>query len=200
VLKAIIFDLGNVIVPFDFKRAYARLEPLCKFPTEEIRSRLRTSGIVQRFEIGLMDERRFVEEFSKTLDLQLSYAEFCELWSCIFLPGTLIPESLIESLAARHRMLLLSNTNSIHISMVRANYPLLRHFHYSVLSHEVGAAKPSPRIYQEAVRLAGCEARECFFTDDIQQYVDAACAQGIQAVRFESTSQIENELRARQAL
>ena len=199
-LKAIIFDLGNVIVPFDFKRAYARLEPLCKFPAEEIRSRLRASGIVPRFETGQMDERRFVEEFSNALDLQLTHGEFCELWSCIFLPGTLIPESLIESLSARHRLLLLSNTNPIHYSMVRQNYPLLRHFHHAVLSHEVGAAKPSPAIYREAIRLAGCEAHECFFTDDIQQYVDAARAHGIQAVRFESAAQIETELRTRNAL
>jgi glucose-1-phosphatase len=200
VLKAILFDLGNVIIPFDFRRAYARLEPLCKFPTEEIRSRLRATGVVHRFETGQIDEFRFVQEFSKALDLDISHAEFCDLWSCIFMPDPLIPESLIESLAQRHRLLLLSNTNSIHISMVRANYPLLRHFQHAVLSYEVGAAKPSPEIYQEAVRRAGCLPQECFFTDDIQQNVDAACALGIDAVRFHSASQIEDELRARHAL
>jgi len=200
VLKAIIFDLGNVIIPFDFQRAYARLEPLCGFPMQEIRSRLRATGVVQRFETGQVDEHAFVAEFSRALELHLSHAEFCDLWSSIFLPGTLIPESLIASLAQHHRMLLLSNTNSIHFEMVRANYPLLGHFHHAVLSHQVGAAKPSAKIYQEAIRLAGCDAQECFFTDDIQPYVDAARALGIQAVRFESAAQIESELRARGAL
>ena len=199
-LKAILFDLGNVIIPFDFRRAYARLEPLCNFPTEEIRSRLRATGIVHRFETGQIDEFSFVREFSKALDLDITHAEFCDLWSCIFMPDPLIPEALIESLGKRHRLLLLSNTNSIHIAMVRANYPLLRHFQHAVLSYEVGAAKPSPEIYEEAIRRAGCEAQECFFTDDIQQNVDAACALGIDAVRFHSASQIEDELRTRRAL
>ena len=200
VLKAIIFDLGNVIVPFDFKRAYVRLEPLCKCSTEEIRSRLRATGLVQRFETGQVEEHRFVEEFSATLEMQISYAEFCDLWSSIFLPEPLISEALLASLARRYPLLLLSNTNPIHIAMVRANYPLLRHFEHAVLSHEVGAAKPSPKIYQEAVRKAGCEPGECFFTDDIELYVEAAREFGIQAVQFQSEAQIENELRARGAL
>jgi len=200
VLKAIIFDLGNVIVPFDFRRAYARLEPLCKYSIDEIRSRLRATGMVQRFETGQVDPRHFVQEFSAALNIEISYDQFCELWSCIFLPETLIPESLLISLAGRYRLLLLSNTNPIHFSMVRANYPLLRHFHDAVLSHEVGAAKPSPQIYQEAIRRAGCEPRECFFTDDIQLYVDAARELGMQAVQFQSAAQIECELQARGAL
>jgi len=199
-LKAIIFDLGNVIIPFDFKRAYARLEPLCKYSTDQIRSRLRATGLVQRFETGQVDERRFVKEFSQTLEFDITYDEFCDLWSCIFLPDPLIPEELLESLARRYPLLLLSNTNSIHISMVRANYPLLRHFRDAVLSHEVGAAKPSEAIYREAVRRAGCGAHECFFTDDIQLNVDAAREFGMQAVLFQSTAQIEDELRARGAL
>ena len=199
-LKAIIFDLGNVIVPFDFRRAYARLEPLCKFSTEEIRSRLRATGLVQRFETGQVEEHRFVDEFSAALELKISYEEFCDLWSSIFLPEPLISEALLESLARRYPLLLLSNTNPIHIAMVRANYPLLRHFRHAVLSHEVGAAKPSPKIYQEAVRKAGCEPGECFFTDDIELYVEAARAFGIQAVQFQSEAQIERELRDRGAL
>jgi glucose-1-phosphatase len=200
VIKAVIFDLGNVIVPFDFQRAYARLEPLCKYSREEIRSRLRTNGLVQRFETGQVTPQHFVQEFASTLGIEISYDQFCELWSCIFLPETLIPESLLVTLAQRHRLLLLSNTNPIHIAMVRANYPLLRHFHDAVLSHEAGAAKPSPKIYQEVIRRAGCEAGECFFTDDIQLYVEAARELGMQAVQFQSAAQIESELRARGAL
>ncbi|HEX6895690.1 MAG TPA: HAD family phosphatase [Bryobacteraceae bacterium] len=199
-LKAIIFDIGNVLVPFDFKRAYERLEPLCGLSIEEIRTRLRAAGIVPRFETGQMDERCFVREFSKALGFEFSFREFCDLWSCIFLANPLIPERLLESLSGRFPLLLLSNTNPIHIAMLRANYPLFRYFHHAVLSHEVGAAKPSPKIYEEAIRQAGCEPRECFYTDDIEMYVDAARRLGIQAVQFQSAGQIEKELQARGAL
>ena len=77
-------------------------------------------------------------------------------------------------------------------------YPLLRHFHAMVLSHEVGAMKPSPAIYEKAVEVAGCRPEECFFvTDDIPEYVEGARQFGIDAVRFESAEQIEAELRKR---
>ena len=109
----------------------------------------------------------------------------------------MIPESLVEQLRRRYRMLVLSNTNAIHFEMVRDTYPLLRHFDHYVLSYEVGALKPEPAIYREAVRHARCEPGECFFTDDIPDYVEGARREGIDAVRFTGYEALCGELRAR---
>jgi HAD superfamily hydrolase (TIGR01509 family) len=81
--------------------------------------------------------------------------------------------------------------------MVRERYPMLRHFDEFVLSYEVRAMKPSPEIYREAIARASCRPEECFFTDDIPQYVEAARREGIDAVRFESREQLEREMAAR---
>jgi glucose-1-phosphatase len=196
-IKAVIFDLGRVIIPFDFNRGYKRLAPLCGIPAAEIPGRIAPTGLVQRLESGTIEPRDFVIELSKHLNLDTSYENFCEIWSSIFLPETLIPEAMLRDIAGRYRMVLLSNTNAIHFAMIRENYPLLRHFHSFVLSYEVGAMKPLPLIYQRAIEEAGCRAEECFFTDDIPEYVAAARAQGIDAVQFESAAQIEVELRKR---
>jgi epoxide hydrolase-like predicted phosphatase len=196
-IKAVIFDLGRVIVPFDFHRGYRAMEPLCAYPAAEIPTRIATTDLVQRFESGQVEPEEFVRQLSGILDLKVSYKDFCGIWSSIFLPETLIPESLLASLRERYRLLLLSNTNAIHFQMIEENYPLLRQFHDFVLSYRVGAMKPSPKIYQEAVRRAGCRPEECFFTDDIAAYVEAAREQGIDAVQFQSQQQIERELRAR---
>ncbi|MBI1898391.1 MAG: HAD-IA family hydrolase [Acidobacteria bacterium] len=196
-IKTIIFDLGKVIVPFDFQRGYDRMASICPYSPEEIPARLRSCGIVTRFESGQMEPRAFVEEVSGILGLRTGYDEFCEIFSAIFLPETLIPEEMLAGLRGRYRLLLLSNTNAIHFAMVERNYPLLRHFDDYVLSFRVGALKPSPKIYREALRLAACEPGECFFTDDIAAYVEAAKNEGIDAVQFESREQIERELRAR---
>jgi putative hydrolase of the HAD superfamily len=196
-IKAVIFDLGRVIVPFDFKRGYARLSPLCGLPEDEIPQRIGSTDLVQRFESGQIESRDFVRELSRQLNFETSYENFCDIWSYIFLPHTLIPESMIEGIARTSRLVLLSNTNEIHFQMIRENYPILRHFDEFVLSYEVGALKPLPLIYQRAVEAAGCTPGECFFTDDIQSYVDGALSYGIDAVRFESAAQIERELRDR---
>ena len=131
------------------------------------------------------------------LGLGIGYDKFCEIWSSIFLPETLIPESMLAGLRAHYRLLLLSNTNAIHFPMVRERYPLLRQFHDFVLSYEVKAMKPAPEIFREAVRRSGCRADECFFTDDIAAYVEAAAQEGLDAVQFESREQIERELARR---
>ncbi len=109
-IKALIFDLGNVIVPFDFKRAYARIGPLTKYSAAEIPGRLRTTDLVQRFETGRVDPERFVEELAALLGFSMTYAEFCDIWSSIFLPGTLIPEARLAALAACFPLLLLATT------------------------------------------------------------------------------------------
>jgi putative hydrolase of the HAD superfamily len=196
-IKTVIFDLGRVIVPFDFKRGYARLSPLCGIPVAEIPARIAATKLVERFESGGVAPRDFVRQISGHLGFETTYENFCEIWSSIFLPETLIPEEMIAGIASNYRMLLLSNTNALHFEMLRANYPLLRHFHHYVLSHEVGAMKPAPLIYQKAIEAARCLPEECFFADDMPAFVEGARGQGIDAVQFESAAQIERELRSR---
>jgi FMN phosphatase YigB (HAD superfamily) len=197
VIRTVIFDLGKVIVPFDFQRGYDAISEICSCPAEEIPRRIGSTDLVQRFETGLIDPQDFVRQFSAILGLDISYEEFCRVWSSIFLPETLIPESLVAGLKARYRLLLLSNTNAIHFAMIRENYPIIRHFEGCILSYKVGALKPSEKIYREAIAQAECRPEEIFFTDDILSYVEAAQREGIDAVQFESLPQLESELRAR---
>jgi glucose-1-phosphatase len=196
-IKSIIFDLGKVLIAFDFTRGYAGMERFCGYPAAEIPLRLASTDLVRRFESGLVESEDFVAELSRTLDLRITYDQFCEIWTSIFLPEPLLPESLIEGLSRRYRLILLSNTNAIHFRMLEQAYPMLRHFHDKVLSYRVGAMKPSPAIYHEAIARAHCRPEECFFTDDIAEYVAAARREGMDAVRFESREQIERELLAR---
>jgi epoxide hydrolase-like predicted phosphatase len=193
-IKAVIFDLGGVIVPFDFKRAYARMEGLCPYPAAEIPKRLRSTDLVMRFETGQVGSEDFVREVSGILELRTNHEEFCDIFNCIFMNETLVAESLLERIHERHRLLLLSNTNPIHFSKVDALYPIMRHFDDRILSYKVGAHKPAPRIYQEAIARAGCRPEECFFTDDVALFVEAARCEGIDAVQFQSAAQIEREL------
>lgn len=194
--KAIIFDLGKVLIPFDFKLGYQALEGHCPYAAAEIPRRIGATDLVQRFERGLVEPRDFVDQLSAILELRLDYGAFCQAWSSIF-RGQLLPDSMLASLAARYRLLLLSNTNAIHFETLRENYSLIRHFHDLVLSFEVHAMKPEAAIYRAAIQRAGCRPEECFFTDDIAVNVEAAQREGMDAVQFLSPAQLEGELKAR---
>jgi putative hydrolase of the HAD superfamily len=194
--KAIIFDLGRVLVDFDFERWRQALEGFCPYDAAEIRRRIAATDLVERFETGLIAPPDFVAQLSGILALDIDYADFCKLWSNIF-TAPLIPDAMLEGLAAHYRLVLLSNTNAIHFETIRENYSILRHFRHRVLSYELHAMKPRPEIFQAALVCCGCPPEECFYTDDIAAYVAAAQRLGIDAVQFESLAQLQRELQAR---
>jgi glucose-1-phosphatase len=195
--KAILFDLGRVLINFDFQRGYRALAGLCPYAAEEIPRRLAGTGLVERFETGLVEPRDFVDQMRRILDLKVDFDQFRATWSSIF-TDILIPESMLEGLGRRYRLVLVSNTNALHFEMIRQTYGhLLRHFDDLVLSFEVHAMKPRPEIFQAAVERAGCRPEECFYTDDIASYIEAATRMGIDAVAFESRMQLEGEMRGR---
>jgi len=194
--KALIFDLGKVLIPFDFQRGYRALEESCPHPAVEIRQRIHASRLVLPFDTGLIEPRDFVARLTEALDLTIDYAGFCRAWSSIFY-GQLIPDRVLASLAARYRMVLLSNTNAIHFDMIREAYPLVRYFHELVLSYEVCSMKPAARIYHVAIERAGCRPEECFYTDDIIENVEAGLREGLDSVLFETPEQLEREMNQR---
>jgi len=195
--KAVIFDLGRVLVDFDFKRGYRRLEGLCPHPAADIPKRLSGTGLVEALESGRIEPRKFVSEIAAVLSLDIDYDRFCDIWSCIF-TDTLVPESMLNGLKQRYRLVLMSNTNAIHFEMLRGHYPQIwPHFDSLVLSYEVGAMKPRPEIYRAAIDRAGCAPEECFYTDDIAEYVEAGRRMGIDAVQFRSVPQLEEDLEQR---
>jgi len=194
--KAIIFDLGRVLVNFDFARGYQGLQPFCPYDAAEIPKRLATSRLVEDFETGLVEPHDFVKQMAELLGFSLDYTRFCTIWSSIF-AETLIPESLLQSLAERYRLVMLSNTNAIHFQMIREAYPLVRHFHELVLSYEVKAMKPRREIFERAIERAGCRPEECFYTDDIEAYVAVARQLGIDAEQFRGLPELRADLRSR---
>ena len=195
--KAILFDLGRVLIHFDFRRGYRALEGLCPYAAEEIPRRLAGTGLVERFETGQVEPRDFVDQICQTLDMKVDYDQFRVIWSSIF-TDILIPESMLHGLKRRYRLVLVSNTNALHFEMIRETYAhLLRHFDDLVLSYEVRAIKPQPEIFRAAVEVAGCQPGECFYTDDIAAYIEAARRMGIDAVQFESRAQLEGEMQVR---
>jgi len=196
-LKTLIFDLGGVIVPLDFPRAFQEISSFTPHPAEEIQRRIAATDLYVRAESGRISPADFMREMSRQLDLSADEATFRRIWCSVFPPRTLIEDQWLEQLHHRYRILMLSNTNVIHFEMIRESYPILRHFDGFVLSYEVGHIKPAPEIYREAIRRAGCRPEECFFTDDTAANVEGALREGLDAVLFVSCEQLRVELAAR---
>lgn len=193
-IKTFIFDLGKVIVPFELDNGMKILESVCDFSRANIKEKIFASEEVMLFEKGKVMPEEFFIFLKELLKLRMDFDEFAKAWTSIFSFEPIVSEDLIQKLAAKYRLIVLSDTNKLHFEFIREKFPILRHFSDFVVSYEVGFVKPAPEIFQVAVEKAKCLPEECFFTDDREGNVEGARKFGINAVQFISPEQFEEDL------
>jgi putative hydrolase of the HAD superfamily len=196
-VRAVILDLGNVVIPLDFSRCDHRLREIGAPPLHVLALQIQSWGLVDRFERGAITPENFCHEVTASFGLNIDDGEFWDIWNAMYAAEPAIPEEFLEGLRRNVRLLLLSNTNPIHFEMVRRRYSVLSHFDDCIVSFQVGAMKPDARIYEAALARSGCLPDECFFVDDMPPFVSGARNHGIDAVQFESFEQLQDDLRAR---
>lgn len=193
-IKTIIFDLGKVIVPFEVERALKIFESVSDFSSEEIREQYIGVEASDLFHKGKISADELFDLFKKDLNLRMTFNEFVNAWNSIFFLEPILSEKLFQKLSQNYRLLILSDTNELHFEFIKPKFPHLNYFDDFVLSHEVGALKPSPKMYKAAIEKANCLAEECFFTDDKLENIEGAKEFGIDAVQFISVEQFKSEL------
>lgn len=194
-LKALIFDLGNVLVFHDNQKLFAALGSLFGTEAQALAAKVDAS-VWDRVNKGLLPGDSLRQELCRSLGKEVSRQGFEEAWSCHFWNHEAMIER-VESLVGRYRLVLLSNTHDLHIAHIRPKLPLLKRFDALVLSYEVGLAKPDAAIYRAAVAKAAVEPDACLFFDDVKTYVDAARATGLPAHVFTTVEQFNLDLGAR---
>lgn len=194
-IRAIIFDIGNVLVFHDNHLLCRNLAGLYGLDSDEVYQYLFRSDAGRRAALGGLTAAEMHADFCRQFGLNPEYGAFARALNSHFTPNTSI-DPLIHALAGRYRLLTLSNTNPIHAEYMRKNLPILTAFDDLLLSCELGLGKPQSEFYAEAVRRSGCRAGECLFTDDVPAYVDAARVAGLRGVVFTDTATFTRDLRA----
>ncbi|MFA5156539.1 MAG: HAD family phosphatase [Candidatus Omnitrophota bacterium] len=197
-IKAAIFDLGNVLINFDHRIAVIKIAPLCAMQEEEIYNFFFDSPLTGLFEEGKIDALEFFSEVKKSLQLKIGYDEFLPVWNEIFF----LTESnrsvygLAEKLRKKYKTALLSNINSLHFDYLRENFPIFGPFHNLLLSFEMKLKKPDAGIYKKTLETLGVLPHEAFYTDDRPELIESAAGLGIQAFVFKGVEQLKDDLLA----
>jgi glucose-1-phosphatase len=189
----IIFDLGNVILPFDPLIPCRVLGEMTGRTAEETRDLIYGNNLEREFEEGKLDGYEFTDGVSRVLGIELDYYQFRELWADMFTENT-DTSALIRRLRPHHPLILLSNTNEWHWAFARETFPIVREFETTVLSYEVGVLKPHPDIYRAALSRVN-RGDTAVFIDDVEHNVIGARRMGIPGILFQSATQVEAELR-----
>lgn len=116
------------------------------------------------------------------------------------LPEPILPDRLFERLAQRAKLVLLSNTDEIHVAHMESAFTFPRYFGARIYSNQVHASKPGRAIFRVALRAAGTKPRETLFIDDVKKYVLAAQKMGMDGIVFRNRRQLEVELRKRKLI
>jgi glucose-1-phosphatase len=192
--RALIFDLGNVLVFHDNGLLFQRLGARAGLAAPEAERRLMGAGWTAANR-GHLDPEGIRRGVCEALGVELPMEEFAPLWSCHFtVHEAVLP--LVEALEGRVKRVLLSNTNDLHVAYLRPRLPLLQRFDAVLMSCEVGLVKPEPAFFQLALERAGCAPHEAAFFDDLPEYVEAANALGIRGHLFTTAPAFAAQLAA----
>lgn len=195
-IKAIIFDIGRVLVRVDLARAMQGLAQGISLSPQEIWTAIEKDPRWHDWQEGRISPRDWHLHLAKRLGGSLTFEQFTEAWNRALDPQPLQENALFETLSKNFRIGLLSNTDSIHVAHLEATFDFFRYFPKSTRTYScvVGASKPSPLIFREALKSLRAKAEESVFIDDVEAYVDAARRLGMQGIRYQDSTQLANDL------
>ena len=193
VFDALIFDLGNVIIPHDNEVLRRRLVSRCTAP--DASERLNAIAHERRYGTGELTtadlHRRLMDELGYAADWPI----FVEDWCChLSLDTDML--AFVEQLAQRHRVLIFSNTNAEHWAHAMALSQGRLGAFEPYLSHEIGDLKPAISSFRTVAEKAGVEPARSIFFDDMPANVEAARKAGFQAEVFTTQLALEDYLRS----
>ena len=180
-INTLIFDFGDVFINLD-KPAIER--SMNKLGISTITNEM--LEIAMNYEKGLISTDVFITSFTKKFPM-ISNKEFTTAWNSIILDFPEHRLTFIEHLASlkKYKLILLSNTNELHIEQVIENMSLDRYLRFKncfdqfYLSHEIKLRKPDHSIYEFVLIKNKLIAKNCFFIDDTKENTDAASELGI---------------------
>ena len=181
-IRAILFDIGNVLLRFDFSiclKALAAQSDLA----DPIATFARFDQVKAAYEDGQIDRAAFLRAVFDVMNYRGTDADFIAAWENIFEPNDQM-FAVVEELRAHYPLYLLSNTNDIHREYFMKRWPVFQHFSGGTFSDVVHASKPSRAIYEIACRDLAIEPATTFFIDDLLPNIEAARALGFQTHHY----------------
>ena len=185
----VIFDLGKVLLEFDYGIVARRLATHSGRDAEQIRGLLDQSPLLFRFESGQMTNNEFFREVSSLTGYTGAFDEFADIFGDIFAPIAPMIDLHAQLRSRGVPTFIFSNTNDLAVRHIRVRYPFFAGFHDYIYSHEAGAMKPDARIYEVVERRTGRSGAELLYIDDRLENVEAGAARGWRVVHHQTPEQ-----------
>jgi putative hydrolase of the HAD superfamily len=197
----LIFDLGGVILNLDLEGAFKKFSEVMSGEIHGLKHAYEAYPFIRQYEVGRIETTDFQDQFIQILEDGITRAAFTELWNSMLVN---IPAERIEwilRLKDAYQVVLLSNTNAMHIDRVGeimkrdTDHPDLESiFEKTYYSYEIGLRKPDAECYQYVLDDLGAVPENCVLFDDSPQNLESSESMGIQGVLIEQNHLIMNNL------
>ena len=193
---ALVFDLGNVLLPIDLDKTYQAFADLgSKYSATEIKQITTEEGLWVAYESGLESCVAFQHRIVQRFNLTCTEQEFKDAFNALLLPIAAETSAYLSELSSLYPLYLLSNTSKIHsdvfLSSHYPNFNLFASFTHIHLSFEMGLVKPNVGIYQQVVERNNLHNHHIVFFDDNEYNISAATQIGWEAVLIQPNTSLQ---------
>ena len=191
VARALLFDLGGVVLEIDFDRVFQTWAARASCDPQALRRRFKFDDAYARHERGELDAAGYFASLRHTLGLRLSDEEFIAGWSDLYVGPVAEMVPVLAAASGQFPLYAFTNSNPTHQAVWATRYAReLSVFHSIFVSSELGLRKPDPTAFGEVARLAAFPVSAFIFFDDTLENVMGARTAGMQAVHVQSTDDV----------
>lgn len=197
-IKAIIFDLGGVLLNIDYNKTRNAFENIGVIDFHNMYSQAEANPLFQDLETGRISEERFYEYMQQYVDKNVTNEMIMNAWNSMLLDFRKESLEELKRLKSMYKLFLLSNTNYIHLQAFNEIYkktvggtPFENLFDKVYFSHELGLRKPDVEPFEYVVKENNLNPAETLFIDDSLQNVEGARKAGLEAIHFTQGMTVE---------
>jgi len=189
-IDTLIFDFGDVFINLDKEGAMQNALNLFKLDTFE--EDMTNTNIL--YEIGKISTEEFIAFYSSKFP-HLTKQQLIDAWNFILRDFPKYRLKFLQKLAKeqRYKLILLSNTNDMHIDFIKANVSFYEDFKNCFdqfyLSQEIHLRKPNRDIFDFVLDNNNLKPEQCFFVDDTKDNTDTAKSLGINVWNIDETNE-----------
>jgi glucose-1-phosphatase len=181
-IDALIFDIGNVLVPFDWRPAQNRFRSYSANFSTAAEKEFR--DLIRRVDLGELTGAEFASAAMRTIEFKADATEFVAIWNSIFHDNPLM-ERAVKALQKSFQLFLISNISDLHHIYLTEKYGVFRYFLDGVYSYRAKCAKPDRRIFEIAIRQFGVKPEKTVFIDDLLENVRSAAGLGFRTIHYD---------------
>lgn len=187
--KVVVFDLGKVLVDFDYSIATRKLAELSRVSHAEMGRIIDQSPLLVQFETGAIKTDRFFREVCDATGFCGDQEQFSGLFADIFSPIDPMIDLHTQLRRANVPTYVFSNTNDIAVRHIRYRFPFFSNFTGYILSYEHGAMKPDAKLYQVVEKTTGVNEAEILYLDDRLENIEAGQQRGWQVIHHKDPAE-----------